>query len=524
VQQMQNCMVREQLKMNPSEVLSFKRPLLAHQRAAIDRFAEERHMALLWEAGAMKTTTAIGWLRWKYRLHQDVLRTLIVSPVATLYNWRDEFVLNSPEKVHSQVLVPYKKGKRTTYSGVERAQLIKTENKRIVVLNPESFDPRNTVMLSALKEFAPQVAIVDEADGFKSYNSKRLKGLLSITDNAYYRAIMTGTPILNSYLDIWAQWRILDCGDALGTSFFAFRERYFEDKNVKWKGKPKYFPDYRPKEGIENEIAKILERKASRKKKSECLDLPPQVFEIDRVELSPDQEKAYRQMEEEMLAQIRDGTCAAVNALSQVNRLLQILAGFLPVQGDDSGEKSLALFHDTPRIQRLRYRLEQLIPEHKVIVWATFSASYVLIRSLFRELDIEFSEITGESKDHHGEKERFQTDPKCRAMLANPQAGGIGINLQQASYSIYYSRNYSLRQREQSLARNYRGGSEIHEQITVIDIVAQGTLDEDVLAALLRKQQFSDNILTRLNHRDPDPLGPALVEAQTIGDKNGKEN
>jgi SNF2 family DNA or RNA helicase len=498
--------------MKPSEALSFKRPLLAHQSAAIDRFAYDNEMALLWEAGAMKTTTAIGWLRCKYNQRKEVLRTLIVSPVATLYNWRDEFILNSPEKVHSEVLVPYKKGKRTTYSVVERAALIEREQKKIVIVNPEAFDPRNTKIHDAFARFNPEIVIVDEADGFKKYDSKRLKKLLAVTDRAKYRAIMTGTPILNSYLDIWAQWRILDRGADLGANFFAFRERYFEDKNVKWKGKPKYFPDYHPKAGIERELVSILERKASRQKKSDCLDLPPQVFEIDRVELSPDQEKAYRQMEEEMLSKIEVGSCAAVNALSQVNRMLQILAGFLPVEHDEEGTKYTALFQDTPRIARLKHWLEELTPHHKVIVWATYSASYVLIRRLFEELKIEFVEITGESKDHHGAKERFQTEPTVRAMLANPQAGGIGINLQQASYSIYYSRNYSLRQREQSIARNYRGGSEIHSKITVIDIVAQGTLDEDVLAALLRKQSFSDNILGRLRNREADPLAFALSE------------
>ena len=89
----------------------------------------------------------------------------------------------------------------------------------------------------------------------------------------------------------------------------------------------------------------------------------------------------------------------------------------------------------------------------------------------------------------------FRTDPEVGVMIANQGAGGVGVNLVEAGYSIYYSKGFKLEDDLQSEARNYRGGSEIHEKVTRIDLVATGTIDELVTEALENKMQISENIL-----------------------------
>jgi SNF2 family DNA or RNA helicase len=101
-------------------------------------------------------------------------------------------------------------------------------------------------------------------------------------------------------------------------------------------------------------------------------------------------------------------------------------------------------------------------------------------------------------KDPQANIKLFQNDPKCRVMIANEQAGGAGVNLTAASYSIYYSRTYSFLNRSQSESRNHRSGSEIHSKITIIDLIIKGTIEEVVFQALARKENFSDNVLERI--------------------------
>lgn len=493
--------------MKPSEALKFLRPLRDHQKQALDRFAFHSEAALFWEMGTGKTTEAISWLRCKYNIAREVTPTLIVSPVATLYNWLDEFKINAPAAVVAQVLVPYMRTRRVKYTGKERAEVIRGTAARIVIVNPEALD--NDDVAGALLHHAPRNVIVDEAHKFKSHEMhtgnarsrkpSRLSKLATIADRADNRMIMTGTPILNSYLDLWAQFRILDGGRTFGTNFYSFRERYFEDKNLRWRGQPKYFPKWEPKSDAHTELSRLLDDKASRLKKTDCLDLPPLEYETYYVEMGDDQAKAYFQMEKDLLAEVQGGVCAAVNALSKVNRLLQILSGHLPVEHDLANEKVLTHFRQNPRLDALAEILTQLIGGgHKVIVWCSFKASYTQVRQLLRENAWQYAEITGDTKDRQAEKERFQNDPDCKVMLSNPQAGGVGINLTAASYAVYYSRSYSLGDRLQSEARNHRGGSEIHDKITLIDLVVKDTLDEEVLSALLRKENFADNVLDRL--------------------------
>jgi len=110
-------------------------------------------------------------------------------------------------------------------------------------------------------------------------------------------------------------------------------------------------------------------------------------------------------------------------------------------------------------------------------------------------LKLGFAELHGDIKDKDKEAEKFRSDDSIRVIIGHPGSGGIGLNLVEASYMIYYSRNFSLEMDIQSEARNYRGGSERHASITRIDLVTPGTIDELVLKALAGKTAISNSVL-----------------------------
>lgn len=464
--------------------LKFHRPLWAHQTEAVLRFCSEKDWALLHEMGTGKTTTAITLLRLAYANHGRLLNTLIVTPKATIQNWKDEFDRASSEHVSKHV-VPL-----IGMTGKQKVAAINGDG-YIYILNGESLD--SGAVVKALKEFKPQAVIVDECHRFKNPKGVRFEALLGIADRSLINGIMTGTPVLNSPLDLWAQFRILDGGATLGGNFYSFRERFFEDKNANWKGKPNYFPDWQARKGSAHELARLISGKSSRVMKSECLSLPPQVFTRREVELSPPQRKAYNEMLDELIAEVESGACTASNALTKTLRLLQITCGFLLTEGGEVHE-----FAGNEREELLRELLAELTPTHKVIVWAVYRQSYAAIEKILEELKIPFRRLYGGVTNVAQEISDFQKDPSVRVIVANPQAGGVGVTLTAASYSIYHSRNFSLGDRLQSLARNHRGGSEVHTSITVIDIAARDTIDADVLSALERKEEFSEKILTRI--------------------------
>ena len=108
-----------------------------------------------------------------------------------------------------------------------------------------------------------------------------------------------------------------------------------------------------------------------------------------------------------------------------------------------------------------------------------------------------YVELHGEisHKDRETNLTAFRGDPNVTVMIANQGAGGVGINMVEASYAIYYSKGFKLEDDLQSEARNYRGGSEVHDKVTRIDIVAAGTIDELITEALHSKQQIGNEIL-----------------------------
>jgi SNF2 family DNA or RNA helicase len=130
-------------------------------------------------------------------------------------------------------------------------------------------------------------------------------------------------------------------------------------------------------------------------------------------------------------------------------------------------------------------------------VWAVFKENYAAIRQVCNDLELQFVEVHGDvsAKAKQDAVKRFDSDPACRVLVGHPGSGGIGVNLVAASYSIFYSRGFSLEFDLQAEARNFRGGSERHETIVRIDLVAPGTIDEQVMQALAAKQAVGETLV-----------------------------
>jgi len=474
-------------------VMKYKVAPWQHQLAAIEKAKNRSDFALFMDPGVGKTSTTINILRYKMQRHGGVLRTLILCPQIVIENWRREWLMHS--HIDPKDLITL------TGPATKRAALIRSQGTtgKIFITNYEALLMKEVVC--ALKYYGLEALVADESHKVKCVKAKRTKTLIDLSDGVKYRYILTGSPILNSAMDIFSQFRVLDGGETFGKNFFLFRSKFFWDKNA-YMPRDKHFPLWVPKPGALDEINKLIASKSMRVKKEECLDLPPLTKEQIFVELSIEQAKVYQAMKRDFIAYIGGKACVAQLALTKALRLMQIVSGFAAVEGDTNSDVRTDLeFDSTPRLSALKELLEQITPLHKVIVWACWRQNYKAIRGLLSDMGIQHSEVHGEF--NHGEKQQavdfFSTNPGCRVLLANPAACGTGVNLTVASYAIYYSRNFSLEQDLQSEARNYRGGSEIHEKITRIDIVAKDTIDELITKKLYDKTALGEALLRELS-------------------------
>lgn len=458
-----------------------------HQLDAIEKFKSRKFYALFFSMGTGKSGTAINMLRQKCAKEKRHLKTLIFTPLITCQNWKREFAM------HSRLT------NITILDGPQKDRIKKFKEKskepHIFITNHEAL----AVMKDLIYEmhlWRSEFLIVDESHRFKDMTSKRTKELVRLADNIEYKLILTGTPILNSPLDIFAQYRVL-CGGfpedyGYERNFFSFRARYFYDKNA---GMPSHvhFPDWQ----IRPESYKLLNEKiykhGMRVTKEECLDLPDELEEIYEVDMTDEQRKHYNAMRDEFITYIESDACVAQLAITKALRLQQIASGFIKLE---NGE--IIRFKKTPRQEALKEFLATLTKEHKVIVWSVFKENYDQIKDICNELKLNYVEVHGDipNEQKFENVDKFNNDKEIRVFIGHPGSGGIGINLVSSTYSIFYSRSFNLGDYLQAKARNHRGGQT--KKVTHIHLSTKDSLDEKITKALANKIEISEKILIDL--------------------------
>lgn len=461
-------------------------PLWKHQQDAIDKAYGKDYFGLLFEMGCGKSRTLCNILDDKFDSNKRVLRTIVFTPLMVVENLTREF---------------QKFGRRSAEAVIALSGTLKERQKTL-----EKFKDHNCIFITnyeslyhgpiveQLKKWPIEAIVCDEMHRLKDVTSKRTKIMLQLAAYAKYRYGLSGTPILNSEMDLFSQIVFLTNGanEAFGRNFFVFRSRYFYDANIARKGTHSYFPNWIPRPGISEELSKAIEPFTARVLKKDALDLPPLLKKEIYCEMGIEQERAYKQMKDDFIAFLNDKACVAQLALTKALRLQQIVSGFIKV--GDEAQSVEVVFKDVPRISALQYVLEEILP-NKVIIWATFKKNYEMIAQVCSSLKVKYASLHGDTPDKQTQIDSFQNDPEVKVMIANPAAGGIGINLTAASYMVYYSKSFSLEHELQSEARAHRGGSEIHDKITRIDLITKGTIDELITKMLASKKSIGDAVL-----------------------------
>jgi SNF2 family DNA or RNA helicase len=473
------------------EHMRFKIEPYEWQHRAIKLSDEQPNVALLADMGTGKTGAMVNILRLKYGRNKRILKTLILSPLVTLFNWRNEFKVHS--FIDTSIIHPLYGTSVQKLKRLEKA--IASGKDAIIVTNYETMI--SPTIVEALTKWGPEVLVLDESHLCKNHKAKRSKIVEKLSKQCMHRYLMTGTAIANSVEDIFMQYKIMDGGETFGNNFYTFQRTYMYDANAAWAHRDNHFPKWVVRPEMIDVIQSKMFEKAIRVTKAECMDLPPRVEEVYRVPLSPSQEKYYKQMERDLVTYIiegeKQGIAVAQLAITKALRLQQIVTGFVI---DD--QKKVIEIEDNPRLKVVEELISALHVEHKVILWCSFRHNYIQLGRLMQDLGIEYVTITGD--DNLKEKDdamfKFNNEPQYRVAICNRRAAGIGVNLVAASYSIVYSRNFSLTEELQSKDRNYRGGSQIHDKITNINLCAMDTIDEKTTEDLLAKKNVSDSILS----------------------------
>ena len=392
-------------------------------------------VALLMEMGTGKTITSIA-IAGALALSEQITRVLIVAPLSILGVWQEEFSRFAGFDYNLTVLTGTDARKAATLRNLRNPGL------QMAVVNYESA----WRLEQEIAMWQPDLIICDEGHKIKSHRTNASKAMHRLSAKAHYRLLLTGTPVTNKVADIFSQYKFLHPG-VFGTSFYAFRNRYFEQG---------YFPSQLTmREHMEPDFTQRLHSIAFRATKAQCLDLPDTVDIIRPVELEPAARRSYRDLVRDSFAELSaEDTVTASNILARLMRLSQLTGGF--IKADDGGLQCIS----RAKLAALEDIIEQAVAEgKKLVVIARFVPEIKAICRLLEKMGVGHSCVMGGVKDRDEQVARFQNDPEVQVFVGQIQTAGLGITLTAASTMVFYSTDYSMSNHEQRVvAKNVNFG------------------------------------------------------------------
>lgn len=488
----------------------FKTTPYAHQQQALERSRGASSFALFMDMGTGKSKVAIDTAT---DLFADgkIDAVVILAPNGVHRNWVvNEIPAHCPEEVNPRAAY-YSASPKASERKAWDSLYTDDSGLRFFCFNIESASNKKGQEAIRTLIFTLRVLLVlDESHRIKTPGAKRTKFLVNISRHAEYRRILTGTAITQSPLDFYAQLKFLDPTITGYTTFTAFRNHFAEVERRRTRNNRRGYYDHVVAYRNIDELERAVAPHCFRVTKEECLDLPEKVYEKVYVELTPVQNRLYRQMLEESVAVLSekiidlpaelkgapperlllfyaDQKVSAQNALTRLLRLQQIVCGSVP---NDDGESTEI---ESNRIKTLLETVEDI--PGKTIIWARFRRDLSIISDELRSRYGDTSVVEyhgGIDNSHRAEAvERFQNDPAARFFVSQQHSGGIGLTLTAATTVIYYSNDYSLEARLQSEDRCHRIGQT--NKVTYIDLIASGSIDEEILTALNTKRRMADD-------------------------------
>lgn len=355
----------------------------------------------------------------------------------------------------------------------------------IYVLNYEAINTLVSLVERRGGTIPYDVVIFDELTKAKNPSSKRINLYRRKVPRATRQWGITGTPVPNSHLDLFAQVRLVDNGERLGNNFLQFKRDLFYSN-----GNP--FAPWKEKKGT----AKLIEEKLSditvTLRSADWLDIPEPIFEDVEIEFTPELRERYELLEEELVIELhKDKVINVANAAALVTKLLQFTSGKMY---DDEG--------DTHPIHNLKFdELKKIAKkEGPLLVPYIFKHEAARIRQAFPQARF-FSDCKRSSAEKTIKEELKLIDEwntgSIPILAGHPQGTSHGLNLQYGSNAMVWTTlTYSREGFEQMVARLVRRGQK--DPVKVYRLMVKGTVDEAVASALESKAENEARLISAL--------------------------
>ena len=464
----------------------FKTKPYEHQLEALEKAWNKETFAFFMEMGTGKTKVLIDNMSMLYDKGK-INGALIIAPKGVYQNWYDtEIPVHMADHIEKDLILW-----KAMINQKQQNELNKlfesTEKLHVLVMNVEAFSTKKGLDFAAkFMSCHNTLMAIDESTTIKNPDAKRTKNIVELGKHAKYRRILTGSPVTKSPLDLYKQCEFLDPYLLDYGSYYAFRTRYAVMRSANFGGRSVQIVV-----GYKNlgELSSKLEPFSYRCLKEDCLDLPDYTYTKRVIQLTPEQKKIYQQMKMLALAELDGKQMTTQSAMVQLMRLHQITCGHFTA--DDGTIKEVK----NERLDALVDILSEV--ENKAVIWAHYRHDINAIvnaveKNFGKESYVTYYGDTTNEERQNAIKQIQDPNSPVRFIIGTPQTGGYGITLTGANTMIYYANGYDYEKRIQSEARINRAGQT--RKMTYIDIIAEGTVDEKIVKALIGKMNIASKI------------------------------
>jgi SNF2 family DNA or RNA helicase len=468
--------------------MKFKTKCYAHQTEAFEASKDQTCFAFLLDMGTGKTKICLDNIAYQYQ-SRLIERAVIVAPKGVYLNWIGEIDTH----LACAADVGYWKANLKSKEKEKLELLLRSEGRlKILLVNVEAFSTGRVMdyVKSFLDAGGEASFCIDEATKIKNITANRTKNIIKISRTARYRRILTGTPVTNSPLDLYAMFYFLDSRILGFNSFYAFRNTFAITKQQDLANGRRFdvVVGYRNLESLKEKMKPF----SFRKLRSECVDLPDKVYMTRLIELTDEQQKIYSAMKNTMMAEMGGKEVAVTMAISKLMKLHQISCGFM----NDTKGSAIELEGANPRLEALMDILEE--ESQKVIIYANYRHNieevYEAVKEKYgKESVVHYYGDTSSDDMEYAKKEFQDPGSMVRYFVGNPSKAGYGLTLTEAGHVIFYSNDYDIEKRQQAEDRAHRIGQT--KTVIYTDIIARGTVDQVITNSLKSKVKIQDLIL-----------------------------
>ena len=416
---------------------------------------------------------------------------LIVCGVNTLkWNWVNEIHTHSKEDAY--ILGQRRKGTKirigSTKDKLEDLKLMydrKEPHPYFIITNVESFRDKNIAdtISDLCKKGIIGMCAADEMHKMKNPTAQQTKGFLKCLP--YCRIGMTGTPLMNSPMDLYV---ILKWLGYESHAFYSFKQHY-----CVMGGYGGYeIVGYKNLDQLTAQVREIMLRRL----KSEVLDLPEKIYVDDIVEMDGKQAVMYKEVEAGLKADYINGDIDLTNPLSAFIRLRQT-TGYPGILSDEITESA--------KLDRMEELVENCTSnDEKVIIFSNWTQMTDAICNKLKSSGHNVGVITGETPDSSRQEivDVFQNSSDLSVLVGTIGAMGTGLTLTAATTVIFVDEPWNKALFDQAVDRAHRIGQK--NNITIYSIMCKDTIDERIHNLIYKKGAMSD----------------AIIDGKVVGNKN----